>query len=86
MRTVTVIFLAAGVCGCAGTNAKEHAVIVCTAAGYRQSDVDFAACIENNMRLARAEALHRSLERATPTQVPQKTYFEGMSYERDYHN
>ena len=38
------------------------------------------------MRLARAEALHRSLEHATLTQVPQKTYFEGMSYERDYHN
>jgi hypothetical protein len=67
-------------------NAAEHAAAVCSAAGYRQSDAEFSACVEDNMRLARAEALHRSLERATPTQVPQKTYFEGMSYEHGYHN
>jgi len=63
----------------------EHATAVCVAAGYQPSDADFSLCIQDNMRLARAEALHRSLERATPMQVPQKTYFDGMSYDGDYH-
>jgi len=86
MSRVVIVVIAVGLASCAGTEAIEHAAAVCMAAGYQQSDADFPACIEDNMRLARTEALHRSLERATPSQVPQRTYFEGMSYERDYHN
>ena len=86
MSKIALALLAAGLAGCAGTNAREHAAAVCIAAGYQQGDADFQPCVEDNMRLARAEALRRSLEHATPTQVPQRTYFEGMSYDRDYHN
>jgi hypothetical protein len=86
MNWIAGALLAAGIAGCAGTNATEHATAICVAAGYQQSDTDFSACVEDNLRLARAGALHRGLERATPSQVPQRTYFEGMSYDPDYHN
>ena len=85
MRTIWLAFISAVLAGCAGASAMDHATAVCLSAGYQQSDADFPACVQDNMRLARAVALRRSLERATPTQVPQRTYFEGMSYERDYH-
>jgi hypothetical protein len=66
MSRVVIVVIAVGLVSCAGTEAIEHAAAVCMAAGYQQSDADFPACIEDNMRLARTEALHRSLERATP--------------------